>query len=156
MGESRGAKKKRNWGEKWPRGFRGSLTRWGETLDRLEELAGIVVDAALEVHRALGPGFPEGAYEQALAVELELRGIPFQCQVPIAIKYKGFDIGEGRLDLLVEDSLIVELKATESLAPVHVAQVVSYLRATHHHLGLLINFNVRLLKQGLRRVVLSR
>jgi GxxExxY protein len=124
--------------------------------DRLEELSAVVVDAALEVHRALGPGFPEGVYEQALAVELELRGVPFQRQVPIAVKYKGFDIGDGRLDLLVENRLIVELKAVEILAPVHTAQVLSYLRATHHPLGLLISFNVRLLKQGLRRVVLSR
>jgi GxxExxY protein len=127
-----------------------------EASDRVEELAGIVIDAALEVHRALGPGFQEITYEQALAVELELRAIPFQRQVPVAIKYKGFDIGDGRLDLLVENSLVVELKAVEVLAPVHIAQVLSYLRATHLSLGLLITFNTRLLKQGLRRIVLSR
>jgi GxxExxY protein len=80
----------------------------------VEELAGLVIDAALEVHRALGPGFLEAVYEQAWAVELELRGIPFQRQVPIAIKYKGFDIGDGRIDLLVEDCLVVELKAVET------------------------------------------
>jgi GxxExxY protein len=103
----------------------------------------------------VGPGFPEFVYEEALAVELELRGIPFQRQVPIALKYKGFEIGDGRLDLLVEGSLVVELKAVESLAPIHVAQLLSYLKATGLSLGLLINFNVRLLKHGVRRVVLG-
>jgi len=134
----------------------------GDALDpeepaaRLDELAGIVVDAALEVHRMLGPGFLESIYEQALAVELEVRGVMFQRQVPVAVKYKGFEVGDARLDMLVEGSLIVELKAVETLVPVHTAQVISYLRATGLDLALLINFNVRYLKQGLRRVVLSR
>jgi GxxExxY protein len=127
-----------------------------EPVERLDELAAIVVDAAHEVHSSIGPGFPESIYEQAMATELELRRIEFQRQVPIRVTYKGFDVGDGRLDLLVEQSLIVELKAVEVLAQVHVAQLLSYLRATHLTLGLLITFNVRHLKQGLRRIVLSR
>src|SRR4051812_33450933 len=127
-----------------------------EIPDRLKELTGVVIDAALDVHRALGPGFLEAVYEQALAVELEIRRVAFQRQVPIALKYKGFDIGDGSLDLLVENLLVVELKGVEILAAVHIAQVLSYLRATNLQVGLLITFNVRLLKQGLRRVVLSR
>jgi GxxExxY protein len=113
----------------------------------------VVVDAALEVHRSLGPGFAEAVYEQALVVELGLRGIPFQRQVQIALEYKHETVGQARLDLFVGECLVVELKACETLLPVHVAQVVSYLRATKQPLGILINFNVNLLKQGIRRVV---
>jgi GxxExxY protein len=122
---------------------------------RLDYLARIVVDAALEVHRALGPGFLESVYERALTVELELRRIPFQRQVPIVVRYKGVEVGDGRIDLLVDGCLVVELKAVETMAPVHLAQVLSYLRARKLRLGLLINFNARQLREGLRRVVLS-
>ena len=90
-----------------------------------------------------------------MCVELALRGIPFLRQVLVAVDYKGHPVGESRLDLLVGSSLVVELKAVEALAPVHSAQMISYLRATGHHLGLLINFNVPLLKEGVRRIVLS-
>ena len=121
---------------------------------RLDELARRVIGAALEVHRALGPGFPESVYEQAFAIELQLRAIPFQRQVPVAVRYKGTEVGEGRLDLLVDKCLVVELKAVETFAPVHLAQILSYLRACRLPLGLLITFNVRQLRQGLRRVVL--
>jgi GxxExxY protein len=126
-----------------------------EPSPRLDQLAKIVVDSAFEVHRTLGPGFAESIYEEALAVELGIRGLPFQRQVPIAVTYKGFVVGDGRLDLLVDGALVVELKAVESLAPVHFAQLVSYLRACRHSLGLLITFNVRQLRQGLRRVILT-
>jgi GxxExxY protein len=130
--------------------------RTSEPDEQLDELAAIVVDAAHEVHQTLGPGFPEGVYEEALARELGLRGTAFQRQVPVKVKYKGLDIGEGRLDLLVGRCLIVELKVVEVLAQVHVAQVLSYLKATGLSLALLITFNVRHLKQGLRRIILSR
>jgi GxxExxY protein len=121
----------------------------------LDCIARLVVESALEVHRELGPGFSESVYERALALEFELRSIPFRRQVPIAILYKSISVGDGRIDLLVADSLVVELKAVETLGPVHLAQVLSYLRASHLTLGLLINFNVRQLREGLKRVVLS-
>ena len=121
----------------------------------LDELAHDVVDAAVEVHRVLGPGFVESVYEQALCVELSLRGIPFGRQLPIAVGYKGRQVGQHQLDLLIADRLIVELKAVESLAPIHGVQLRSYLKATGRTLGLLINFNVPLLRQGIRRVILT-
>ena len=122
---------------------------------RLDEVARRVVDAAFEVHRTLGAGFAESVYEHALAVELVLRGILFERQVPISITYKETEVGDGRLDLLVEGCLVVELKAVEALMPVHVAQVVSYLRASRRSLGLLITFNVPQFRQGVRRVIAS-
>jgi GxxExxY protein len=122
----------------------------------VEELAHAVIGAALEVHRLLGPGYIESVYEQALCVELELRKIPYVRQPIIQVGYKGQVVGEGRLDLLVGDSLVVELKAIEALNPVHSSQVVSYLKATKRPLGLLINFNVPFLKGGgVKRVIIS-
>jgi GxxExxY protein len=115
-----------------------------------------VIGAALEVHRALGPGFLESVYEEALCVELSLRGIPFARQVPIRVAYKGNTVGEARLDILVDGCMVVELKATESIAPIHVAQVISYLKATKLPLGLLLTFNVSLLRDGIKRIVQSR
>src|SRR5687767_5659929 len=123
---------------------------------RLDCLARVVLDSALEVHKILGPGFLESVYEEALAVELTRRAIPFERQVPVSVKYKGYCVGEGRVDLLVGGELIVELKSVEALAAVHVAQVISYLKAFGRPLGLLITFNVKLLRTGVRRVVLSR
>jgi len=124
--------------------------------DLVNELSAQVVDAALEVHRNLGPGFFESVYEEALAVELHLRKVPFERQVPIGVNYKGFSVGESRLDLLVDKCLVVELKAVEYIAPVHVAQALSYLKASRLTLALLMTFNVRILRQGIRRVVLGR
>jgi GxxExxY protein len=123
--------------------------------ERLDALARVVVDSALDVHRALGPGFLESVYEEALAVELSTRSVPFERQVSQKIKYKGFPVGEGRVDLLVAGKLIVELKSVEAIAPIHVAQVISYLRAFGHPLALLITFNVKLLRTGIRRIVVS-
>ena len=118
-----------------------------------DETTGAVIAAALEVHRVLGPGFLESVYEEAIAVELELRGIRFERQKLIGVSYKGHRIGEGRLDFLVREAIVVELKAVEKLLPIHQAQVMSYLKATGHRLGLLINFRERLLRDGVRRVV---
>jgi GxxExxY protein len=112
-----------------------------------------VIGAAIEVHRALGPGFLESVYEEALAVELEIRGVAFRRQVPVELDYKGRRIGLARLDLLVEERLVVELKAADRLAPVHLAQVLSYLKATRLRHGLLLNFNVPALRLGIQRVV---
>jgi GxxExxY protein len=123
---------------------------------KLDEIACIAVDAAVEVHRVLGPGLLESVYEQALSVELGLRGVRFARQVPVAVTYKNVAIGEARLDFLVAERLVVELKACQGLLPIHFAQVLSYLKASDRSLGLLINFNVRLLRQGVRRVIRTR
>jgi GxxExxY protein len=121
----------------------------------LDRLARRVLEAAMEVHREVGPGFAESAYEMALAIELGRQAIPFERQPTVRLRYKGHDIGEGRMDLLVGGQLVVELKAVEALAPVHISQVLAYLKATRLTLGLLINFNVRRLALGVRRVVLT-
>ena len=118
--------------------------RYREPDADVDELARRVIGAAIEVHRHLGPGFLESVYEEALCVELELREIPFERQRPIGVDYKGHSVGQGRLDLLVGDRLLIELKAVDRLAPIHNAQVMSYLKATKLHLGLLINFDVPL------------
>ncbi|MFN8539739.1 MAG: GxxExxY protein [Thermomicrobiales bacterium] len=114
-----------------------------------------VIGAAIEVHRRLGPGFLESVYEEALAIEFDLRQIPYARQAAVGVNYKGYMIGEGRVDLLVADILVVELKTVESLSALHVAQVISYLKATRLHLGLLLNFHVPVLKQGVQRVIYS-
>ena len=121
----------------------------------VDALARAVLDAAFEVHRLLGPGFLESVYEEALATELRLRDVAFTRQLVIGVDYKGSNVGLARLDLLVGGKLVVELKAVEQLAPIHLAQVLSYLKATGHGLGLLITFNVRELRRGIRRVVRS-
>ncbi|MHB1424817.1 MAG: GxxExxY protein [Gemmataceae bacterium] len=114
-----------------------------------------VIGAAIEVHRHLGPGYLESVYQAALEVELQLQGIPFERQKPVGVSYKGHPVGDGRLDFLVGGLLVVELKAVDELADVHKAQVISYLKATKLHLGLLINFNVTVLKSGVKRVIRS-
>ena len=126
-----------------------------EPPQRLDGLASAVIGAALEVHRILGPGFLESVYEEALAIELDLRGICFERQKKLGVSYKGYQIGEGKTDFVVDNSLLVELKAVEKLQPVHQAQVLSYLKAAGYRLGLLINFHEGLLKDGLKRVVLT-
>ena len=126
-----------------------------EPTQEIDRLAHGVIGAAIEVHRSLGPGFLESVYEEALCVELRERNIPFARQQTISVHYKGYEVGEGRLDLLIEDRLVVELKAVELLAPIHIAQVLSYLKASGLHLGLIINFNSPVLKEGIRRIILS-
>jgi GxxExxY protein len=121
----------------------------------LDRLAHCIIGAALEVHRTLGPGFLEAIYEEALCVELSLRRIPFARQVPVGVDYKGNLVGQARMDLLVDGRLVVELKVIEHIAPVHVAQVLTYLKAARLRLGLLINFKVAFLRTGIRRVVHS-
>ena len=104
------------------------------------------------MHSVLGPGYLESTDEEALAVELGLRSIPFVRQAPLSISYKRKVVGQQRIDLLVDGDLVVELKAVESFLPIHVAQVMSYLKAGAFDLALLINFNVPRLKDGIRRV----
>jgi GxxExxY protein len=130
-------------------------TRRPEPDAELDRLARLVIGAAIEVHRQLGPGLLEAVYEEALCIEFDLRKIPFTRQQGVGITYKGRPVGKGKLDLLVGERLIVELKSVERLAPIHSAQMISYLRMTSRMLGLLINFNVPVLKEGIKRVVLS-
>jgi GxxExxY protein len=132
-----------------------SIARRTEPDPGLDALAEAVIGAAIEVHKHLGPGYLESVYEEALSIELSERGISFERQAPIAVLYKNHEVGEGKLNLLVDGQLVVELKAVDSLARIHVAQVLSYLKAKDLHLGLLVNFNVALLKSGIKRVVRS-
>ncbi|HZU96524.1 MAG TPA: GxxExxY protein [Planctomycetota bacterium] len=120
-----------------------------------DALANSVIGAAIEVHRHLGPGFLEDVYEEAMAIEMVLRQIPFERQKHIAVDYKERLVGRGRLDFLVGDQLVVELKSVTAIAPIEVARVISYLRAYRRDLALVINFNVRILKDGIQRVVVS-
>lgn len=124
--------------------------------DDVDQLAREVIAAAMEVHTILGAGFLESVYEQALTVELHLRGIPCERQWPIALKYKGHPVGEARLDFLVGGKLVVELKAVEAIHAIHYAQVLNYLKATGFQLGLLLNFNVEHLRDGIKRIVLTQ
>jgi len=121
----------------------------------LEALAYQVIGAAIEVHRHLGPGFLEHVYETALCHEFELRAIQYEKQKAITIPYKGINIEGQRLDILVGGVLIIELKAVEAIAPIHEAQLLSYMKATQVPLGLIINFKVEMLKKGgIKRLVL--
>jgi GxxExxY protein len=118
-----------------------------------EKIAHEVIGAAIEVHRILGPGFLEKIYERALVHELTVRGVSVQPQKEILVPYKGIFIPGQQLDLLACDRVILELKAVDHLTPIHEAQLISYLKATGLRLGLLINFNVRILKDGIKRIV---
>lgn len=121
-----------------------------------EKIAYEVIGAAIEVHRTLGPGFLEAVYERALCVELSLRGMSFRQQHPVKIIYKGQDVGEGYVDILVDNRLVVELKTVEYLLPIHKAQALSYLKALNLPLALLINFKTPVLKKGIQRVILTQ
>jgi GxxExxY protein len=115
-----------------------------------------VIGAAIAVHRALGPGLLESAYQECLCQELALRGIPFERQVPLPLEYKGVRCECGyRLDILVAGTVVVEVKAIEAIAPIHEAQLLTYLRLGGWSVGLLMNFNVVVLKDGIRRKVLG-
>ncbi len=121
----------------------------------INKLTGLVIGAAIEVHKALGPGLLESAYEECLCreLELELRGVPFERQKELPIEYKGAKLDCGyRLDIVVAGRLILELKACENLQPIHEAQLLTYLKLTGIKVGLLINFNVPVLKEGIKRL----
>ena len=113
-----------------------------------------VIGCAMEVHRPLGPGLLESVYEKALIHELKLKGLSVQSQLDVEVNYKGVNLGEGlRLDLLVNNELVVELKSVEELKPVHYKQLLTYLKLMNKRVGLLINFNTDDLTQGVKRVV---
>jgi GxxExxY protein len=119
-----------------------------------DRLSREIIGAAIEVHRHLGPGLLESAYEECLCQELKLLTIPYERQKPLPISYKGVQLDCGyRLDLLVADTVILELKSVEKLEPIHQAQLLTYLKLSRLKLGILINFNVPILKQGIKRIV---
>jgi GxxExxY protein len=123
--------------------------------EKENELTGLTIGAAIEVHRHLGPGLLESAYQECLCRELQIREIPFERQVPLPVEYKGVRLEAAyRLDIVIGGLVIVELKSVEALEPVHSAQLLTYLRLSGLHVGLLINFNVPTLKSGIRRLVL--
>jgi GxxExxY protein len=127
--------------------------RDAETLS-FNELTESVIGACIEIHRVLGPGLLESAYEECLCRELTLAGIGFERQKPLPVRYKEVNLDCGyRLDLVVEGKLIVELKAIDGLLPIHEAQLLTYLKLSGLTLGLLINFNVPILKSGIKRIV---
>ena len=120
----------------------------------IEEIAAQVVDAAYHIHRALGPGLLESVYESVLSRALEKRGLAVERQKPVAFEYDGMIFSDGlRIDLLVDERLVVELKSADGIAPVHPKQVLTYLRLLHLPLGLLINFGATTFREGCRRIV---
>jgi GxxExxY protein len=131
------------------------VTRSGQTSSvRENEITEKVIGAAIEVHRLLGPGLLESAYQECICYELSRAGLSFQRQVQVPVVYKGLKLDCGfKLDLLVEGAVIVELKATDDVLPIHKAQLLTYLKAANKRVGLLINFNVPVLKNGLKRMV---
>jgi GxxExxY protein len=127
-----------------------------EPSSEVDALAYKVIGVLIEVHRKLGPGFLESVYEEATCIELAKNQILYERQVRVAVTYDGKVIGEGRIDLLIEKKLILELKAVEALAPIHFMQALAYLRMTGLELALLANFNVSIMKNGIKRVVFTR
>ena len=122
--------------------------------DEIEQWAAMVVDSIFNVHVALGPGLLESAYEACLSRELELRGLRHSRQGPVPLEYKGSGVEVGyRADILVEEKLLIELKATDTVLPVHIAQVITYLRLKKYPLGILVNFNEILIKNGIHRIL---
>lgn len=121
----------------------------------LEELTGAICFAAIEVHKHLGPGLLESAYEECLCHELSQRGIAFKRQVSLPVSYKNVHLDCGyQLDIVVEDQVVLELKSVECVLPVHEAQLLTYLKLSQKRVGLLLNFNVQLMKEGITRRVL--
>jgi len=124
-------------------------------MEKINGISNKVIGLAIEVHRSLGPGLLESVYQQCLAHEFVANGIDFVLEHPIPVRYKGINIDCGfRADFIVSGSIIVELKAVEKIIPLHEAQLLSYLKITGLKLGLIINFNVKLLKNGIKRMVL--
>jgi len=119
----------------------------------INELSGIVIGAAIEVHKGLGPGLLESAYENCLCHELQLRNVIFERQKPLPVTYKGVNLDCGyRLDVVVQGMLVLEVKACDTIAPIHLAQLLTYLKLSGLSLGLLLNFNVPVMRDGIVRV----
>ena len=123
--------------------------------DDINRLTGEIIGAAIEVHKTLGPGLLESAYEECLCEELRLRKVPFEKQRDLPVKYKGIALDCGyRLDVIVDNKVIIELKACDEIMPIHEAQILTYLKLTGIKIGLLINFNVPVLREGIKRFIL--
>ena len=120
----------------------------------LKEITKRIISCAIEVHSFLGPGLLENVYEEALSHEFKLRNIAYERQKEISLKYKGKDIGKHRIDYLIEDEVIVEIKAVETMNKIYEAQLLTYLKAMNKRIGLLINFNVERLKDGIKRLII--
>ncbi len=131
---------------------KGHKEQEGETLENVSKS---VIGCAIEVHKALGPGLLESTYQKCMEIELRAQGIPFLAQAPVSVSFKGHSIEDAyRVDLRVADELIVELKSVQELDPIHEAQLLTYLKLSGIRAGLLINFNKKTLKEGIRRLVL--
>ena len=123
-------------------------------IDNLNNLTDQIIGSAIDVHKELGPGLLESAYQTCLAIELGQREISYEREVELAIEYKGLKVDANyRLDFILEDSIILEIKSVERIIPIHEAQLLTYLRLSGKKLGLLINFNVPLLKDGIKRLI---
>lgn len=118
----------------------------------LNQITNRIIGAAIEVHKELGPGQLEAIYQKAIEIEFRLRGIRYERQIPFVVSYKGEKIGEGQIDLLVEDKIVVDLKAIDSIGPTQLKQMIWYLAALDKPLGLILNFNAGILANGIRRV----
>jgi len=130
------------------------MNRRGAETQRENLLTGLIIGCAIEVHRELGPGLQESAYEQCLCHELSLQGAAFERQVSLPVVYKGIKLDCGYLmDLVVEGEIVVELKTVEKILPIHEAQLLTYLKLYHRPVGLLVNFNVPVLRGGIKRIV---
>ena len=124
-----------------------------ENID-IEDVAHIIVDSAIKVHRALGPGLLESAYQVCLAYELRSAGLKVKCEVPLPVQYGEIRVDAGyRIDMLVNDCVVIENKAVERILPIHAAQLLTYLRLSDRRLGFLLNWHVKLMKQGIKRFV---
>ena len=120
----------------------------------INKLSSRIIGAAIEVHKALGPGLLESAYEECICYELSIGGLSLERQKPLAVQYKGISLDCGyRLDVVVEDAIILELKSCEKIEPIHKAQLLTYLKLSEIKLGLLLNFNVTLMREGIVRIV---
>jgi len=120
----------------------------------IEEVASLIVDAAIKVHRALGPGLLESAYQKCLTYELNKRGLHVDCEVPLPVHYEEIEIDVGyRVDMIVENCIVIENKTVEQLAPIHEAQLLTYLKLGDYNLGFLLNWNSTLIKHGIKRIV---
>jgi GxxExxY protein len=131
-----------------------SQKRYDSIPNETEGIAKIILDAAYQVHTALGPGLLESVYEACLIHELRLKNIKIKSQLSLPVMYKGIEVDSGfRLDILVEDCVIVEIKSSDIITPVHCAQLLTYLKLTNIRLGLLLNFNVVHLRNGIKRII---
>jgi len=134
-----------------------ALTRHNDFSGNIENIASVIVDSILEVHKNIGPGYLEKIYEDCLFLELQSRKLLVERQKPLKMRYKEFDIPTVYyLDIVVENAIIIELKAVEKLLPVHQAQIMSYMKMADIELGFLMNFNTDLMKNGLKRIALKK